>query len=137
MEVKVCRGCKKMFQYIAGPELCPKCKQSEEEMFQKVKEYLRKHPGANMYEVNQETGVSATLIEKFLRQGRLQVASDSPIGLMCERCGKKITTGRYCNDCKNEISNDLNEVKKRLVDPDKYTSDAGPRMRYLQSDKIK
>ena len=69
MEVKVCRGCKKIFQYIAGPELCPKCKQSEEEMFQKVKEYLRKHPGANMYEVNQDTGVSATLIDKFLCQG--------------------------------------------------------------------
>ena len=41
MEVKVCRGCKKMFQYIAGAELCPRCKQIEEEHFQKVKEYLR------------------------------------------------------------------------------------------------
>ena len=137
MEIKVCRSCKKMFQYITGPELCPKCKQGEEEMFQKVKEYLREHPGANMYEVNQETGVSATLIEKFLRQGRLQVASDSPLALTCERCGKRITTGRYCHDCKNEISNELNEVKKRLVNPEKYSRDAGPKMRYLQSDKIK
>lgn len=137
MDVKVCRSCKKMFQYIAGPELCPKCRQAEEEMFQKVKEYLREHPGANMYEVNQETEVSATLIEKFLRQGRLQVASDSPIGLTCERCGKKITTGRFCNDCKSEVANQLNEVKKMLVSPEKYDKDTGPKMRYLQSDKIK
>lgn len=137
MEIKVCRSCKKMFQYIAGPEICLKCKQDEEEMFQKVKEYLKAHPGANMYEVNQETGVLVTLIEKFLRQGRLEVASNSPIALTCERCGKRITTGRYCNDCKNEISNELNEVKKRLVNPEKYSGDAGPKMRYLQSDKIK
>lgn len=137
MEVKVCRSCRKMFQYIAGPEICPNCKQAEEEMFQEVKEYLRKHPGANMYEVNQETGVSATLIEKFLRQGRLQVASDSPMALTCERCGKRISTGRYCHECKNEISSGIDEAKKKLVNPDKSSSDAGPKMRYLQSDKIK
>lgn len=137
MDVKVCRSCKKLFQYITGPEVCPKCKEAEEEMFQKVKGYLRAHPGANMYEVNQETEVSVTLIEKFLRQGRLQVASDSPIGLICERCGKRITTGRFCNDCKNEVTNQLNEVKKMLTASDKNDNSAEPKMRYLQSDKIK
>ena len=137
MEIKICRSCKKMFQHITGPELCPKCKQAEEEMFQNVKEYLREHPGANMYEVNQETGVSATLIEKFLRQGRLQVATDSPIGLNCERCGRKITTGRFCNSCKNEVTNELNEAKRMLAGPGKNNSDTGPKMRYLKSDNIK
>lgn len=139
MEIKVCRSCKKMFQYIAGPEICLKCKQDEEETFQKVKEYLKTHPGANMYEVNQETDVSVTLIEKFLRQGRLEVASNSPIALTCERCGKRITTGRFCNECKNEVTNGLREVKRMLEGTDKYDkgTDTSPKMRYLQSDKIK
>jgi len=126
-----------MFQHIAGPEICPKCKQSEEEMFQRVKQYLRENPGANMYEVNRETEVSAALIEKFLRQGRLEVTSDSPIGLTCERCGRKMTTGRFCNSCKNEMTNDLNEAKRMLTSPEKHDTDAGPRMRYLKSDNIK
>ncbi len=137
MEVKVCRNCKKLFQDITGAQICSKCKQAEEEMFQKVKDYLRDHPGANMYEVNQETGVSSALIEKFLRQGRLQVSMDSPIGLTCERCGRKITTGRYCNGCKHEVSDELNEAKKMLGASEKSVSDSGPKMRYLQSGKIK
>lgn len=137
MEVKVCRGCKKIFQYIAGPQLCPRCKQLEEDMFQKVKEYLRQNPGASLIEVSKETEVSAGLIEKFLRQGRLQVTADSPIQLTCERCGKKITTGSYCNGCKNEITNELNEVKKSFVTSSEHHDDAGPRMRYLKSDRVK
>ena len=136
MEVKVCRGCKKMFQYITGPVLCPRCKQLEEEMFLKVKDYLRENPGSNMYEVNQATGVSAAHIEKFLRQGRLEVAEGSPIALTCERCGKKIVTGKYCNECKNEMTNELNEVKKDLIGHQAAQNDAGPKMRFLKSDKV-
>lgn len=137
MEVKVCRSCKKMFQYIVGAEICPKCREAEEEIFQKVKEYLREHPGANTYEVNQETGVSAKLLEKFLRQGRLEVSADSAITIACERCGRKITTGRFCHQCQNEVANQLNEVKRMLIHSDKEKEDTEPRMRYLGSDKIK
>lgn len=136
MEVKVCRGCKKIFQYIAGPELCPKCRQLEEEMFQKVKEYLIEHPGANMYEVTQKTDVSAALIEKFLRQGRLQVAEDSPIVLTCERCGRKIMTGKYCNECKNQISSELNDVRKSIVEKNAPKDNSKARMRFLESNKL-
>jgi len=136
MEVRVCHGCKKIFQYITGPIMCPRCKQLEEEMFLKVKDYLRENPGANVYEVNQETGVSAALIEKFLKQGRLQVAADSPMALTCERCARKISTGRYCNACKNEISAELNEMKRSFVESEKKHDDAGAKMRFLQSDKV-
>ena len=136
MEVKVCRNCKKIFQYVAGPEICLQCRQEEEELFQKVKAYLREHPGANTYEVTQETGVSPTLIEKFLRQGRLEVAPESALALGCERCGKKIKTGRYCSDCTNEVTNQLNEVKRMLVASNKEGQDSSPRMRYLGSNKI-
>lgn len=135
MEVKVCHGCKKLFQHISGPILCPRCKQLEEEMFLKVKDYLRDNPGSNMYEVNQATGVSAALIEKFLKQGRLQVTEDSPIALTCERCGKRVPTGRYCKDCKNELSNELNEVKKNFLSSETQST-SGAKMRFLKSDKV-
>ena len=136
MEVKVCRGCKKMFQYITGPVLCPKCKQLEEEQFLKVKDYLRENPGSTMYAVTQATGVSAALIEKFLKQGRLQVAENSPIALICERCGKKIPTGKFCNACKKEISEELTGVKNSIVAKEKEKENAQAKMRFLQSDKL-
>ena len=129
MDVRVCHGCKKVFQYIVGPTLCPRCRQKEEEMFQIVKDYLRENPGANMYEVSQATSVSAALIEKFLREGRLQVSPDSPIALACEKCGRRISTGRLCSECKKEINNTLNDMKKNLVKAKE--DDSSARMRYL------
>ena len=139
MEIKTCKNCKKIFQYIAGPEICPKCKQVEEDLFQKVKAYLRENPGESMHVVSEETEVPVTLIEKFLRQGRLEVSPDSPIILTCEMCGKKITTGRFCNGCKGELTNNLNEARKYLASKQvpKDVEDSGARMRFLKSDSIK
>ena len=136
MEVKVCKGCKKMFQYITGVELCPRCKQIEEEHFQKVKEYLREHPGESLYEVSKQTEVSVARIEKFLRQGRLQVTADSPIELTCERCGSRIVTGKYCNECKATITRELNEAKSGWIKSETTNDDASVKMRFLKSDKI-
>lgn len=138
MDVRICNGCKKMFQYIAGPTLCPNCRKKEEEMFQTVKDYLRENPGANMYHVSQATNVSAALIEKFLREGRLQVSADSPIALACEKCGRKITTGRLCSECKKEISVELNDMRREIASrnaKDDNTS-ANAKMRYLKSEQL-
>ncbi len=140
MDVKVCKNCKKIFQYIAGPEICPRCKQLEEDMFQKVKTYLRENPGESMHVVSEETEVSVALIEKFLRQGRLEVSPDSPITLTCEMCGRKITSGRFCSNCKGELTNHLNEAKKALsAQKSEKTSaaDAREKMRFLKSDSIR
>lgn len=134
MEVKVCRSCRKMFQYLAGPEICPRCKQIEEEWFHKVRDYLRENPGAHLHELNNAIGVSASLVEKFLREGRLQVSSESPISLSCERCGKRISTGRQCLECKKEVANELNEMKQSLIKAE-VKKDTGAKMRFLQSDK--
>lgn len=136
MEVKVCRNCKKMFQHITGPVICSKCKQIEEELFIKVKDYLRDNPGANLYQVNQATGVSATLIEKFLKQGRLQVSTDSPMAVNCERCGKKVSTGKYCNACKKEMTEELTGVKNSMVAKEQAKDNHSAKMRFLQSEKL-
>lgn len=139
MEVKVCKSCKKLFQHVVGPEICQSCKQLEEDLFQKVKAYLRENPGATMHVVSEETEVSVSLIEKFLRQGRLEVSPDSLIALSCEMCGKRITSGRYCSSCKSELTNGLNEAKRSLAATkvNKETTDERDKMRFLKSDNIR
>lgn len=133
MEVKVCRRCRKIFQHIVGPEICPQCKQFEEVLFVRVKDYLRENPGANIYQIHQETTVSAAMIERFLRQGRLQVAPDSPIALGCERCGNKISTGRYCGPCASEVTAELNQAKQEMSDElKKNVQDDSAKMRFLK-----
>lgn len=139
MEVKTCRRCKKIFQYIAGAEICQKCRQKEEDMFQVVKDYLRKNPGASMNLVSEETEVPVTLIESFLRQGRLEVSPGSPISLTCETCGEKITTGRYCIRCSNQLANELSGAAKEMSNRNLKTLEESTRekMRFLKSDRIK
>ena len=139
MEIKGCKSCKSLFQYVAGPQICPKCKNLEEEMFQRVKEYLRQNPGESMNIVSEQTEVSVSLIEKFLKQGRLEVTPDSQITLTCEMCGKRITTGRFCSSCKGEIKQGLSEARKEIIGKKKEEEqkEVSARMRFLQSDKIR
>ena len=139
MEVKVCKNCKSLFQYITGTQICPKCKKLEEEMFQSVKEYLRQNPGESMNIVSEETKVSVSLIEKFLRQGRLEVSPDSQIALTCEMCGRKITTGRFCSGCKGELKQELSQVRKEIIGAKKEEENKQDtaKMRFLHSNRIK
>jgi flagellar operon protein (TIGR03826 family) len=137
MEVRVCKRCKKMFQHISGPDICPKCKQNEEELFQIVKAYLRKNPGATMSEVSQETEVSISLIESFLKQGRLEVAPNSPIALGCEGCGTRILTGRFCSKCHASLVDDLADAAKDITKSKDTANKSAEKMRFLKSDRIK
>lgn len=107
MEVRNCAKCGRLFQYIGGPPICPKCKQKEEEDFQLVKNYIYENKNANMIEVSNETGVSTKLIERFIREGRLMLSEDSPISLKCEKCGTNIRTGRFCEACSRSLSNEM------------------------------
>ena len=44
MNVRNCRGCGRIFNYVTGPFLCIKCREEMEVKFQEVKEYIRQHP---------------------------------------------------------------------------------------------
>lgn len=107
MEIRNCVKCGRLFQYIGGPPICPKCKQKEEEDFQLVKNYIYENKNANMIEVSNETGVSTKLIERFIREGRLILSEDSQISLKCEKCGANIRTGRFCEACSRSLSNEM------------------------------
>ena len=39
MNVRNCKECGRLFNYIAGPPICPACKEELEKKFQKAKEY--------------------------------------------------------------------------------------------------
>ena len=140
MEIESCKRCGRLFQYITGKPICQECKKKEEELFQKVKEYLREHPGAVIKEVSEETGTSIPMIEGFLKLGRLEVSKDSPISLLCEKCGKKIKTGRYCHDCTHEIATQIQGEARKLKKGKAERLDVlreKERMRFLDSERIR
>ena len=48
MNVRTCRKCGRLFNYITGYQICPACKEALEAKFQEVKEYVREHKGVSI-----------------------------------------------------------------------------------------
>ena len=113
-EVKNCRRCRKIFMYSLGPQICDACKKLDDEEFEKVRLFVRDFPGATAQEVSKETGVPTHLIYRFLKEGRLEVAESSPIALLCENCGSRIKSGRFCITCSKRLANDMISAGKTL-----------------------
>lgn len=134
MEIKSCKKCKNLFQYVTGRVICPHCLKREEELFIKVKDFLRAHPGATMQMISEETKVAISLIESFIRAGRLEIAPHSPIGIPCESCGSMIRTGKYCNACTAKLTNQFSELAKEFVPKQREQEERkAARMRYFDT----
>ncbi|NLJ96796.1 MAG: flagellar protein [Clostridiales bacterium] len=136
MDVRNCKGCGKLFNYLQGPPLCPACAKSLDDKFDEVKEYIYEHPRVEMQEVSEVFNVSIAQIKQWIREERLSFSDDSMIGLDCEGCGVSIKTGRYCKACKDRLARGFESLypkpvlKQRPADPRE-----NPRMRFLDRDR--
>lgn len=105
MDIRNCKRCNRIFQY-RGSKYCPNCMIELDEMFKVVRDYLYDHPEANVIQTSEATGVEEEIILEFLKQGRLELSEPS-LAYVCERCGKPITTGRYCQDCITTLDREM------------------------------
>ena len=114
-DVRNCKRCKKIFNYMGGLPICSNCRKQDEEDFQAVKEYLYKNPGANLTQVSTDLEISVQQIRMYLKEGRLEIMGDgSNLVLECESCGKSIRSGRYCDECSKNMANGLKEASGKM-----------------------
>lgn len=116
MDIRNCSRCGKVYRYD-GFKICPKCRREDEADFEKVKEYIDEHPGANIKEVSDATEIDSRKIIEFLRAGRLEIMDENNLILSCERCGKPIKTGRFCDKCAFEIQKELKGAITKKIAP--------------------
>ncbi|MBQ2804067.1 MAG: flagellar protein [Lachnospiraceae bacterium] len=137
MNVRNCRQCGRIFNYVAGPFLCQVCREKMELKFQEVKEYIRENPGVSIPQVSEACDVEPSQIRQWLREERLEVTEDSAIFLNCDGCGMPIRCGKYCDKCKGNLASGLknvlheNEARKASASPKNSGSSDNPRMRFL------
>ncbi len=133
MNVRNCRKCGRIFNYVVGIPICPACKEKLEQKFQEVKDYIRENKGANIPEISQACEVETTQLHQWIREERLVFSDDSPVGINCEKCGAMIRTGRFCEKCKNTMVNNLKSTyeKPKPETPARKDTKENPRMRYL------
>lgn len=136
MNVRNCRVCGRIFNYLSGPPVCPACRDAAEAKFQEVKDYIREHPGVGMSEVAEACDVDPGQIRQWLREERLEVTADSAVFLNCESCGAPIRSGKYCEKCKQEMAKGFDQVLKTSrpepPKPKKSDDTQSAKMRFLK-----
>lgn len=135
MEVKNCKECGRMFNYIGGQRVCPECREALEAKFRQVKEYINEHASATIQQISEDNEVSIPQIHQWIREERLIFTEDSVVGIECENCGKTIRTGRFCDECKNKMAHDLGDMYRKPEEHMQRNKDARERarMRFLDN----
>lgn len=134
MELKNCRKCGKMFNYVMGLPICPACRDKAEEAFQRVKKYISEHKGATIQEVSEQCEVDTSLIHGWIREERLAFSDDSPIRIPCEGCGAMIGSGKYCDKCKSAMQRGFGSViaaSRPQTETPRRDPKETPKMRFL------
>ena len=133
MNIKTCKKCRRLFNYVMGPYFCPNCRDEEEKKFQDVKKYIQEHGRCGINEVAEACDVSIKQIQQWLRDDRLTLADDSPMGIECERCGKMIKGGKFCPTCSNEMANKFKNAMgvPQPAAPKKQDPHSSAKMRFL------
>lgn len=131
MDVRNCRDCGRLFNYMSGPRICEACRKKLEDKFMEVREYVRDNPTAGVAEVAEANEVSVQQIHQWVREERLLFTEDSMVTLDCEKCGAPIRTGRFCEKCKSHMINELDSVYKKNITLAAKRVHDGEKMRYL------
>ena len=133
MEVKNCKSCGRLFNYIgATTPLCPQCMKKLDDKYEAVKQYIYDNPRANINQVSEDMEVSVPQIQRWIREERLSFSEDSAIGLECEKCGTMIRTGRFCATCKGKMRMEFGSViPRQQIQTNKTPKDASAKMRFL------
>lgn len=131
MNVMNCRSCGRLFNVISNEKICPECRKELEDKFQEVKNYLQEYPNSSMEVVSREINVSVKQIKQWVREERLILSEASEAGITCECCGKMIRTGKYCDECKTNMTLRLRSAYP-TTDEKKRPERDGDRMRFLQ-----
>ena len=132
MDVRNCKGCSRLFNYIGGQQLCPECLKALDVKFDEVREYVYDHPHAGMQQVATENDVSVAQIKRWIREERLAFSEDAQVGLACDGCGKMIRTGRFCEACKAKYVNEFSAFTKPKEEPAaKPVKGQGPQIHFL------
>lgn len=113
--------------------ICTQCGFEMRTDFGKVKQYIEENGPSNAYNISRGTGVSMSRIDKFLRQGRIEIPEGSDCYISCEVCGVDIRYGRYCPTCATRLKKELTSAFMQ-IDVGEVPKKSG-KMRYLNMDE--
>jgi len=112
VEALNCPRCGKIFVKIRDP-ICDACMKKEEEIFEKVREYVKENPNQTIAEICEACEVTTKRILSYLRDGRLEASTGLQGESVCSKCGKPIRTGRMCEKCILDVNFQVDAMKEQ------------------------
>lgn len=107
MEIKVCKKCKRLFNYVAGECFCMDCLEYVDKAFKRVNRYVTEHNEVSMDEASTDCNVPLVQVQTWIHEEKLHTVDEEKIYSTCEKCGKSIPSGNFCVLCKNEIIGEM------------------------------
>jgi flagellar operon protein (TIGR03826 family) len=122
-----CPKCGSIYVKNKFRDVCDACYKEEEKQFEAVYKFLRirENRAATIPRVVEATGIDEDLLLKFIRTGRLKIATFPNLGYPCDKCGSLIKKGKLCDDCAEDLRKELDffnkeeKRKKELEDREK------------------
>ena len=103
LKIRNCVRCKRIFIPSSSEKMCPDCRAKELEMEERVKSYVRDHPGITVNELIEGSGAPSKLVWRMVEQGQFENSSLKNAKYPCGNCGKLITKGIYCSECLSKL----------------------------------
>ncbi len=101
-----CAKCGKLIETNGFRSLCDECFVRDMQDFDRIRDFLYIHPRSKIFEVSNSLDIPVPVIKRYLREGRLEIVEKDQLFLKCEKCGKPIRSGMYCDDCLKQVAHD-------------------------------
>jgi len=112
MALSNCPRCGRLYDNTFK-DICQQCTHEEEQLYTKVRKYIKENKNCTIYEASDATEVPVTLITRFIKQGRISLKNNPNMMYPCETCGTPIAAGRFCNQCVNDLTKGFTDAVKR------------------------
>ncbi len=125
--LKTCRRCKTHIHENSLREYCSRCNGIIEEVFDKIRNYLREFPGATAYEMEQRLEIPVHVINNFVKDGRLIEIPNEHLNIQCLRCGCLLLSAyhKYCPICEAEMRRDIKKASEELTSTPLASKESG------------
>ena len=103
LNIRNCARCKRIFVPASGEKICPDCRAEDLELEERVKAYVRDHPGITVNQLIEGSGAPRNLVWRMIQQGQFENSGLKDAKYPCGSCGKIITRGTYCSECMSKL----------------------------------
>ena len=103
LNIRNCARCKRIFVPAGNEKICPDCRALDLELEERVKAYVRDHPGITVNQLIEGSGAPRALVWRMIQQGQFENSGLKDAKYPCGNCGKIITRGTYCSECMSKL----------------------------------